>query len=120
MLNNLTKSIKKWKNKGEQIVLLMDCNEDVRSDNMKKFLADVNMREVILHKRGSQHTPGTHIDGTKPIDGIFTTRSISVQSFGYCSFDKGMIGKRTDHRCLWVDTRIAIGRLNSYKNIVLK
>ena len=106
MLKDLTKSIKKWKNKGEQIVLLMDCNEDVRSDNIKKFLAQVEMREAILHKHGSQHAPGTHIDGTKPIDGIFTTRSISVQSCGYCSFDEGVIGKRTDHRCLWVDLRI--------------
>ena len=29
------------------------------------------MREAMLHKHGSQHAPGTHIDGTKTIDGIF-------------------------------------------------
>ena len=105
MLTDLKKYIHRWKNQDEQIVLLMDCNEDVRSGNIQAFLSEVDMREAILHKHGND-APGTHINGTHPIDGIFTTRSVSIQSGGYCSFDQGVQGKRTDHRCLWIDVRI--------------
>ena len=48
---------------------MMDCNEDIRSDTIQKFLDEVGMKEIILDRHGSD-APGTYIDGTLPIDGL--------------------------------------------------
>jgi hypothetical protein len=38
----------------------------------------------------------SYIEGSKPIDGIFTTRGISIQGSGYLAFSEGVKGK-PDH-----------------------
>ena len=48
MLQDLSNEITKWKQQQEQVILMMDCNEDVRSPMLKKFLLEVGMQEVIL------------------------------------------------------------------------
>ena len=82
---------------------MMDCNEDVRSDRMKKVLEETGMKEVITNKYGKEIAPGTHIDGRVPIDGIFVTCAVNIKKGGYTRFDQGVQGQRTDHRCLWID-----------------
>ena len=47
-LVDLQSEIHKWQNQKEQVVLMMDCNEDVRSDTIQKFLEEVGMKEIIL------------------------------------------------------------------------
>ena len=81
---------------------MMDCNKDIRSARMKHFLNEVGMKEVIHDKHGEE-APGTYIDGQVPIDGIFATCSIIIKRGGYASFEQGVQGQRTDHRCLWID-----------------
>ena len=78
MLIDLQNEINQWTGQGEQVVLMMDCNKDVRSDRMKKFLDEVGMKECILEKYG-EDAPATYIDGRTPIDGIFTTWSINIK-----------------------------------------
>ena len=70
MLDDLRTAIHKWKRNREQIILIMDCNEDVRSRNFQQFLKDVGMHEIIQQRHGSE-APATYIDGSTPIDGIF-------------------------------------------------
>ena len=103
MMVDLAKAINKWRRKREQVILMMDCNEDVRSERMKKFLDEVGMKDVIIDKHGEEKAPGTHIKGRVPIDGIFTTCAINIKSRGYTRFNQGVQGQRTDHRCLWID-----------------
>ena len=105
MLIDLQNKISQWTGQGEQVVLMMDCNEDVRSNQMKKFLDEVRMKECILEKYG-EDAPATYIDGRTPIDGIFITWSINIKRGGYTAFDDGIQGQRTDHRCLWVDLNL--------------
>ena len=47
--------------------------------------------------------PNTHIDGSKPIDGIFATRAVECVQAGDTAFGNGVQGKRPDHRCIWMD-----------------
>ena len=68
-LADLQSEIQKWRDQKEQAVLMMDCNEDIRSDTIQKFLDEVGMKEIILDRHGSD-APGTYIDGTLPIDGL--------------------------------------------------
>ena len=81
---------------------MMDCNEDVRSDRMKKFLEETGMKEGITDKYAEDIAPGTHIDGKVPIDGISVTCAVNIKG-GYTGFDQGVQGQRMDHRCLWID-----------------
>jgi hypothetical protein len=54
-----------------------------------------------LHHQFVQ-APSTYIEGSKPIDGIFTTSGISMQGSGYLAFSEGVKGK-PDHRAAWID-----------------
>ena len=105
MLNDLQKTINKWRRNQEQVILMMDCNEDVRSSRMRKFLDDVGMKEAI-HDRHGSNAPATYIEGQLPIDGLFATSAITIRAGGYISFDQGIQGQRTDHQCLWIDLDI--------------
>jgi hypothetical protein len=105
ILDDLASLIHEWKGNGEHIVLMMDANEDVRTGNIKTFLDATDMRDVVMSTHGSE-APNTHIDGSKPIDGIFATRAVKCVQSGYTAFGDGVQGKRPDHRCIWMDVRL--------------
>ena len=92
MLNDLQKTINKWRRNQEQVILMMDCNEDVRSLRMRKFLDDVGMKEAIHDWHGS-NAPATYIEGQLPIDGLFATSAMTIRAGGYVSFDQGIQGQ---------------------------
>ena len=71
---------------------MMDCNEDVRSPQMHKFLDDVGIKEAI-HDRHGLNAPATYIEGQVPTDGLFVTCAISIREGGYVSFDQGIQGQ---------------------------
>ena len=77
MLDDLQLAIVQWKEEGHQIVLQMDCNEDVRSTAFQRFLQTTGLRDSILHRHGT-NAPATYIDGSNPIDGIFVTPAIEI------------------------------------------
>jgi hypothetical protein len=105
ILDDLATAINEWKQNGEHIVLMMDANEDVRAGNIKAFLEETDMRDVVLSMHGT-NAPNTHIGGSKPIDGIFATQAIECVQAGYTAFSDGVQGKRPDHRCIWMDVRL--------------
>jgi hypothetical protein len=72
---------------------------------MKQFLEHTNIRDVDISMYGND-APYTHIDGSKPIDGIFATRSVECIQAGYSSFGEGVQGKRPDHQCIWMDVQL--------------
>jgi hypothetical protein len=70
ILDDLASLIHEWKSNGEHTVLMMDANQDVRTGHIKQFLDNTDMRDAVM----SMHrldAPNTHIDRSKPIDGIF-------------------------------------------------
>ena len=105
ILDDLAQAIHEWKLNGEHIVLMMDANEDVRMGHIKTFLEDTDMRDVVMAIHGD-NAPNTHIDGSKPIDGIFATRGVECVQAGYTAFSDGVQGRRPDHRCIWMDVRL--------------
>jgi Reverse transcriptase (RNA-dependent DNA polymerase) len=95
----LKEQIIQWKQDGYQIIVAGDFNEDVRSNNVKNFFAQLSMEELIIKQHGT-NIPNTYINGSTPIDGIFATIGIIPQFSGYTPFTWGMY---SDHRLLWVD-----------------
>jgi hypothetical protein len=105
ILLDLTKELNTWIQAGEHVILMMDCNEDVRSSRIQQFLHDSDLQDVI-HERHGTDAPPTYKGGKVPIDGIFASRSVNCTLGGYTSFDEGVQGKRADHRCLWIDVKL--------------
>ena len=102
MLQDLEIKIEEWKMEGLHVIVMMDCNEDIRSSTMKQFQINTGLQEAILQQHGD-NAPNTHTKGTKPIDTILISPQIEIASSGYCDFDEGVQGTRVDHRCIWID-----------------
>lgn len=99
MLEDLESHITQYKNQGDQIVVLMDCNEDVRRARITTWLQRLELTDVIMSTHGSTQAPATYNRGSKPIDGIFCSSTIPVQACGYLPFGAFPL----DHRGLWID-----------------
>jgi hypothetical protein len=105
---DLSRLVRKWTEAGKSVVLLADWNADVRGEKTRKYMVDIDMREVIMEFHGDEG-PRTYNRGSKPIDRIFMTQDFDIVQGRYMPF--GMdIG--SDHRCLWLDirTRVLMGQ----------
>ncbi len=74
IFDDLAGKINRWVADGEHVVLMMDCNEDVRSNTITTFLNECGMRDIVLERHGNE-APRTHKRGSHPIDAIFPTHS---------------------------------------------
>jgi hypothetical protein len=93
---DLTKAIKVWLEAGDQLVVMGDYNEDVR-DVQRKYLGPLCLTEPTVKKHGSVPT---YQCGSKPIDGIFLSKSLQMRQGGYLAFGEAIL---SDHRALWLD-----------------
>jgi hypothetical protein len=107
ILDDLAKEVRKWHSAGEQVVLMMDVNEDVRQPTISQFLEHAGLRDAILSRHGSTNAPPTYITGKAPIDAIFISTGTAIMAGGYASFCDGVQGRRSDHRCLWIDIQLS-------------
>ena len=92
--------------KGDQIVLCIDLNEDVNRENgpIQQTLLHTNKLTNILKHRHDFPTPATHDRGTKTIDSIFVSSTlIECDATGWLPFGHG-IG---DHRPAFVDIQLS-------------
>jgi hypothetical protein len=105
MLNDLEEHIRELKRENHEIILMADWNEDIRGRKISNFINKLELKETILSRHGTRHAPSTYIEGSTPIDGIFTTRGISIQGSGYLAFSEGIKGK-PDHRAAWIDVTV--------------
>ena len=95
---DLDSALSDWHSKGDQIIVMLDANEDVRKAAVTRHFEEWNMREVILERHGNT-APATHSTGSYPIDGIFASTNIDIRAGGYMGHEAG----EGDHRCLWID-----------------
>ena len=86
---------------GNQLIVMGDVQEDVRSQGLEEFFDQFNMREGIMERQGvkSLTAPNTYKEGRDPIDGIFVSRSMSIIKGGYLAFSEF----HSDHRLIWLE-----------------
>jgi hypothetical protein len=72
---HLMAAITQWSDAGNQILLLVDANEDIRT--FATTIQSTGLREVVLERHGS-NAPATYNGGSTPIDGIFAPPSINI------------------------------------------
>jgi hypothetical protein len=83
-------------------ILMVDRNEDIHGRRLTNFRNRLQLKEAILSRHGERQAPSTYIEGFIPIDGVFTTRGISIEESGYLAFSEGDKGK-PDHQVAWID-----------------
>jgi hypothetical protein len=87
--------LQEWVDAGDQIVLLMDANEDVREGELADKLAEVGLTDLIMGRHGREGPPTFQL-GSHPIDGIFGTVGLQGCKCGY-------LQSMSDHLGLWID-----------------
>jgi hypothetical protein len=93
---DLLTEVAKWKLEGDQIVIGMDANDDVRYSNFATLMRRADFYEVVTDKHG-QSGPSTYARGTKPVDAIWVLSSLRHSECGYLPFGS------FDHRPLFID-----------------
>lgn len=96
-LEDLSSQIQRWKNKGEQVILLIDFNDDVRGNRVRQWAAALGLKEH-LNTEGSPIV-ATHNQGRRTLDAIFSTEGIESARKGYLAFGD----MPSDHRLGWMD-----------------
>jgi hypothetical protein len=101
-LEDLSKDIGQWIQAGEQVIVMLDANSDVRDGDVNQMFFDAGMREVLLEINSDLPVTSTFARNLNniPIDGIFATPTITLQAGGYFGFGEG---PGLDNRCLWLD-----------------
>ena len=94
-ISDILVEIRKWKEEGDQIVIGMDANEDVRTGKLSEAFREEGLIELCTDCHG-MNGPTTYDRGQRPIDGIFVTSTLMASHCGYLPFE-------FDHRALWID-----------------
>ena len=94
--------LQEWLHEGDQIILGLDMNADVRTSKTATMLRELGLTEAILkHNRPDPPPETNYKNGNRvPIDGIFTTANIRPTQAGYTGYNVIM---QSDHRGLWMD-----------------
>ena len=101
MEKDLCVALSSWLASDEHIVLMIDANQCVRTGDLGKAFAAMGINEAIISKHITmQPPPATHMRGSRPIDGIFTTLDPATFTSGYLPFGEGL---DSDHRTAWID-----------------
>jgi hypothetical protein len=75
--HDLINSIKTWIELGDQIILGIDVNDDVRTGPLsRRHPLDCGLQEVMFRQHGP-NLPNTYAHGSAPIDGLFVSHSLS-------------------------------------------
>jgi hypothetical protein len=93
--DDLLAAIEGWLENGDQLLLLMDANSDVRQSEWTELLASRGLVDLITARHGSEG-PATFQLGSSPIDGIFGTPGLVGSKGGY-------LKSMSDHLALWID-----------------
>ena len=101
-LEDLQKDLTEFMESGDQLILMLDGNCNMRDSDLQKMLTELTLHEIIINKHGNLGPATSKRNFSSiPIDGIWTTPGIIMEAGGYFKFDEVFIN--TDHRCLWID-----------------
>jgi hypothetical protein len=91
---DLQRAVQGWVDAGEQVVLGIDANEDVRSGQFVSKMREAGLKEIVTGKHGRNGPPTFHL-GRVPIDGLFVTAGLGNCRCGYV--DTG-----EEHMAVWL------------------
>ena len=93
---DLLAELRKWQEDGDQLALLLDVNEDVRTSQFSRALQAIQLTEANVHFHGPD-LPATHCEGSLPIDGVYVSPTLlGTLRCGYLPVIQ-------DHRALFID-----------------
>ena len=90
---------------GDNVILGIDMNEDVRTGKLAKRLKELGLIDLILSTHPTLSPPATFNRNTTrtPVDAIWGNTSLDIISAGYGPFDGGYPSALSDgHRLLWI------------------
>jgi hypothetical protein len=102
--NDIIFCIKQWIETGDQIILGIDVNEDIRSGTFARWIhLECGLQEITLRNFGPS-LPNSYARGSRPIDGLFVSSSLIKCTSSFTDIV-------CDHRMLWIDvpTDLALG-----------
>ena len=109
---DLCAEIVQWFETGDQIIIGLDANEDVRNGGFSAKLSRLGLQETIIAQHGNGG-PATYARGSTPIDGLYVSRSLRGLRCGYLPFHE-----QFDHRLLWIDIPFTIAFGHNISEVV--
>ena len=94
-MEDLCREVVGWLETGDQLVIGVDANEDVRGGVLADKLEHLGLTECVTAQHG-RYGPPTYERGSVPIDGLFVSRTLRGSKCGYDEF-------LWDHRLLWIE-----------------
>jgi hypothetical protein len=73
MLKDLEARIQDLQQENHEIILMVDWNKDICGRRLTNFRNRLQLKEAMLSRHGERQAPSAYIEGSTPIDGIFTT-----------------------------------------------
>jgi hypothetical protein len=94
---DLCKDVKGWVASGEQVVLMLDLNDDIRTSRFTQEMGQLGLIQLLGKRHGNDNLPGSFIRGSRPLDGLYVSPLFQDCACGYLPFDI------FDHRPVWID-----------------
>ena len=103
-IKDLEKKLDTWIMEGNQILIGIDANDNIRTGDVNAMLYSKRLHDVHAKQHPHLPTEETCNKNTQgiPLDGIWASPSLECSAAGYCGFGEIVIGK-TDHRMIWAD-----------------
>ena len=100
LLEDLSELIKTFQDKGDNIIIGMDANEDVSNRHITTFMNSMNLKNALAALHGSKFPSTTDSgDSEKPIDIIMCSTSLTPVNAGI----DPETGSTSDHSWVWAD-----------------
>jgi hypothetical protein len=81
------------------VLAMLDGNQDMRNSMLATKLKEINMREILLSRHGTQgQSTYCRNESRTPIDGIWVSPGLDIKAGGYLDYDQFLLN--AVHRCL--------------------
>lgn len=97
---DLNEEITEWLESGDQLIIGLDANDDMRQGSVASMLRSRRLSQAIMAKHGPNAPPTTN-SGSRVIDGIWISSTLQIINGGYLACGEAV--PRTDHQCLFID-----------------
>ena len=105
VIQELTREVKEYVDKGYNIIILGDFNESINSpEQLNEKMKNIGLYNLMEHHINTRDLPRTFNRGSQAIDHVFMTKHIldNTTYAGYAPFEEGYI---SDHRGIFFDLK---------------